>query len=163
MPTAFVAVIGGTTTATAATTTAALLAAGATAVLDWDELATDNPPDDDLPAVLFDATGLAGLSEAADLLAALSALAQVDGDAPSASGATGAVVVTTRQVTDTLKLVDAAGTLSRTADRDDHRFVGTPIAARLRLLRSVADAGPDPVAVLTALAVRGVTVIGTTG
>jgi len=83
------------------------------------------------------------------------------------------VIATVRPVIDTLKLVDGEGVLTGTAERDEHRFVGTPIATRLRVLRAVsrelesaaADPddpriGPTPVAVLAALAGRGATVLG---
>jgi hypothetical protein len=146
----------------------ALLAAGAVAVLSWTELLT-GPEPDDAAAVLIEF--LADRDDAdrdavestvvADLRAVLAALNAVDDAVEPDLGRGGAVIVTTRPVTDTLKLVDVAGTVIGTAERDDHRFVHTPIAARLRLFRSVATSGPDPVAVLTALAERGVTMIGT--
>jgi hypothetical protein len=172
MTTPFVAVVGSDVTAARID----LLAAGATAVLSWPELAACGEADD-APAVLFD---LANDADDAALLttalaAALSALAAVDGTVDPAVGSGGAVIVTTRPVTDTLKLVDAAGTLTGTAERDEHRFVATPIAARLRLLRAVSkewdrtalgpdrQRGPTPVAVLAALAGQGATVVGTAG
>jgi hypothetical protein len=163
MPTGFVAVLAGPGEP-AADLRQALLTAGAATVLTWAELRNADPDDQgDVAAVLLEGLEPADGTLSADLVAVLSALAEIDGASEPAAGPTGAVVVTTRPVTDTLKLVDAAGTLVGTAQRDDHRFVGTPIAARLPLLRSVAAAGPDPVAVLTALAGRGVTVIGTAG
>jgi hypothetical protein len=132
-----------------------LLAAGATAVLTWPELRACGEADDAV-AVLLDLPGLDGPADPdglnADLAAAL-AVFTVTG---------GPVVATTRPVTDTLKLVDAEGTLTGTADRDDHRFLLTPIAVRLRLLRDVAVELPEsasPIAVLTALARRGATVV----
>jgi hypothetical protein len=141
-----------------------LLAAGATAVLTWRELRTCGEPDDAV-AVLLDLLDLpepdrpGGPADQdrlnADLAAALAALAALE-----VTG--GAVVATTRPVTDTLKLVDAEGTLTGTADRDDHRFLLTPIAVRLRPLRDVAAELPDspsPISVLTALARRGATVV----
>jgi hypothetical protein len=76
----------------------------------------------------------------------------------------GVVIVTTGPVTDTLKRVDAAGSVRGTAERDEHRFVRMPIAARLPVLRAVLSdvdpAGPSVPRLLTALAGRGVTVIG---
>jgi hypothetical protein len=116
-----------------------------------------------------------------DLAAVLATLTSVDPADPEAGApdqarstdavAVGAdrnvVIATVRPVIDTLKLVDATGVLTGTAPRDDHRFVGTPIAARLRVLRAVsgdladpdpARSGPTAVAVLTALVERGATV-----
>jgi hypothetical protein len=55
--------------------------------------------------------------------------------------------------------------LTGTAQRDEHRFVGTPIAARLRVFRQLCrelggdQPSPAPVTVLTAAADRGVTVL----
>jgi hypothetical protein len=169
MTPAFVAVLG--TRAGGPPTTAErdiLLAAGASAVLNWTELLTGPEPDDAV-AVLLELTGADGAEPTliADLKAALGAFAAVDDALPPGNGQTGgAVVVTTRPVTDTLKFVDVAGFLTGTAEREEHRFVRTPIAARLRWFRAVAAdpaARLDPVAVLTALAARGVTVIGTSG
>jgi hypothetical protein len=112
-----------------------------------------------------------------DLAAVLATLTSVDPSDPSApdeARATDAipvgadrnvVIATVRPVIDTLKLVDATGVLTGTAPRDDHRFVGTPIAARLRVLRAVSGdladpgrSGPTAVAGLTALVERGATV-----
>ena len=142
-----------------------LLAAGATAVLTWRELRTCGEPDDAV-AVLLDRPDPArpgGPAEQdrlnADLAAALTALSGL-------RACEGAVVATTRPVTDTLKLVDAEGTLTGTADRDEHRFLLTPIALRLRPLRDVAvelPDGPSPISVLTALARRGATVVASAG
>jgi len=192
MTTEFVAILRTNST----TNGPALLAAGATAVLSWAELAASTEPDD-APAVLFDVLDLsdvpglpdlpdalgradASLGElAADLAAVLQTLASVDPIDDSAGDSIrtdrDVVIATVRPVIDTLKLVDGDGVLTGTAERDEHRFVGTPIAARLRVLRAVArelegvDAdpaaadpriGPTPVAVLAALAGRGATVLG---
>jgi 2-C-methyl-D-erythritol 4-phosphate cytidylyltransferase len=135
---------------------AELTAAGATAVLTWSELLTCAQPDD-AAVVLFDHDDDVG----PDLLGLLDRLAATDDALDRGTG--GTVIVTTRPVTDTLKLVDARGTLTGTADRDDHRFLCTPIALRLRLLRRVAAEldTPTPIAVLDALAARGVTILGT--
>ncbi len=163
MPTGFVAVLAGPG-GPPADLRQALLTAGAVAVLTWADLRNaESGEPGDVAAVLLEELEPVDGTLPADVVAVLSALAEIDGSSEPAAGPAGAVVVTTRPVTDTLKLVDAAGTLVGTAQRDDHRFVGTPLAARLPLLRSVAAAGPDPVAVLTALAARGVTVIGTAG
>lgn len=158
---------------------AALLAAGATAVVGWGELAAGPEPGDGL-AVLFDLVDAADLAgHLADLPVVLSRLAVL-----TAAGPGPKAVATVRPVTDTLKLVDAAGVLAGTADREDHRFVGTPIATRLDLLRALSRDGvldaspgrslagapdgalraalgadPSPAAVLAALAGRGVTVV----
>jgi hypothetical protein len=181
MATGFVAVIRPGS----ATDRRALHAAGATAVLSWAELATSGEPDD-RPAVLFshsevdrselDQPGL----DAAGLDAVLATLIAVDPPGRSAGGPVPAdrdvVVATVRPVVDTLKLVDAQGILTGTAERDEHRFVGTPIAARLRVLRALsrelecpapglggsAAPGPTAVAVLAALVRRGATVLGST-
>jgi hypothetical protein len=125
----------------------------------WSELADCTEPDD-LPALLFDSTRDEWPADelpaelSAEVDGVLSALAALD-------PASRVVVVTTRPVIDTLKLVDAEGTLTGTADRDEHRFVRTPIAVRLRLLREVAEemVEPDPIAVLAALAARGAIVV----
>ena len=156
MTTPFVAVVPNPTPADRT----ALLAAGADAVLSWPELLTSTEPDDAV-AVLLDAAdhhGTLGQGEAA-----LEALAAAHDAPDSANANSDTVIVTTRPVTDTLKLVDLAGALTGTAEREQHRFVHAPIAARLRLLRSVSQVGPDPVEVLRALADRGVTVLGTSG
>jgi len=173
----------------------ALLAAGASDVLSWADLATSTASDD-APAVLFDVPDLPDLLAAPGspdrLTAVLRRLTSVDsldgsargsldgspdGPAPGLAGSAGSappadhdvVIATVRPVIDTLKLVDAAGLLTGTADRNEHRFVGTPIAARLRVLRAVgrelADTAgeqidPEPVAVLSALVGRGATVLG---
>jgi hypothetical protein len=161
MTTPFVAVLRAPTPAARV----ALLAAGAEAVLGWAELLT-GPEPDHAAAVLLEFRGPEDDVDptlAADLVAALGALGAVDDALDPAAGSGGAVVVTTRPVTDTLKLVDVEGSVIGTAERDEHRFVHTPMAAQLRLFRSVSPDGPDPVAVLTALAERGVTVIGTSG
>jgi hypothetical protein len=69
------------------------------------------------------------------------------------------VVATTRPMVDTLKLVED-GMVTGTAARDGHRFVGAPIAARLRVLRELnRPGGPSPVALLAELARAGVTVL----
>jgi hypothetical protein len=187
MTAGFVAVVRTNSTANAP----ALLAAGAIAVLSWAELATSTEPDD-VPAVLFDLPDLPELPDvselpdrpdalersngavpisglAADLAAVLRTLTSVDPIDDST-----VVIATVRPVIDTLKLVDGEGVLTGTAERDEHRFVGTPIAARLRLLRAVSRElecvgtgpgaddpriGPTPVAVLAALATRGATVL----
>jgi hypothetical protein len=147
-----------------------LLAAGATTVLSWAELPSC-PEADDVPAVLFaDSTGC---PDDASLAAVLGALTSVDPLARPAGGSPpigpDVVFATVRPVVDTLKLVDAAGIVTGTASRDGHRFVGSPIAARLRVLRAVAHQlaenappeAPPPLAVLSALVRRGVTVLGT--
>ena len=144
----------------------ALLAAGATDVLSWVELATSDAPDD-LPAVLIDRSTLEAAAELAAVLGTLTAVDPLTGSTGGAVRADQDVVITTvRPVVDTLKLVDAEGVLTGTAERDDHRFVGTPIAARLRVLRAVSrefqDAPAPPVAVLAALVRRGATVLGST-
>ena len=51
-------------------------------------------------------------------------------------------VVASRLVTDTLKLVDDAGVLLGTADRDEHRWVSTPLAGPLEVLTAVAGLEP---------------------
>jgi 2-C-methyl-D-erythritol 4-phosphate cytidylyltransferase len=168
MPTPFVAIVGSATSASVPLgLRSRLLAAGAGAVLSWSELTELAAGElDDAPAVLFDHTADAAPFDVvalADLTAALGALAQVDGALDAVAGSPGAVIVRTRPVTDTLKLVDVAGTLTGTAEREEHRFVGTPIAARLGVLRSVPAAGPDPVAILAALDALGVTLIGISG
>jgi 2-C-methyl-D-erythritol 4-phosphate cytidylyltransferase len=165
MPTAFVAVV----LPGSPPVDSVLRAAGATAVLRWSELATSDEPGDTL-AVLFDVgvgqAGAAGLVD--DVAAVLDAL----------TSAPEMVVATVRPVTDTLKLVDAEGFLAGTAEREQHRFVGTPIAARLQALRALAlnpsdglgrtdsqdgtsvdGAGPTPLALLVALVERGATVL----
>ncbi len=161
----------------------ALLAAGASVVLSWAELATSTEPDD-VPVVLVDQVDLVEDPALADRVSAvLHTLISVDpfdgspGSARSPGSpsterglvsATGFVIATVRPVIDTLKFVDAAGVLCGTAERDEHRFVGTPIAARLHVLRPVfGELGgtdpdrinPTPVAVLAALVARGATVI----
>jgi 2-C-methyl-D-erythritol 4-phosphate cytidylyltransferase len=133
----------------------ALLDAGARAVISWPEVPGSDQPDD-LAAVLLDGSWIDDDAGLAELDAVLSALGRIE---HSPSPDPGTVVVTTWPVTDTLKLVDGEGTLTGTADRDDHRFVGPPIAAPLRLLRAVSQAGPDPIAVIAALAGRGAAVI----
>src|SRR3954452_18538961 len=171
-----------------------LLAAGATAVLTWAELAGSTEPDD-VPVVLFgeleldqpaaghradgavvepDRDGLR--AEIAALLDRLTALSPSAAPAPTEPAPTepaptepergDVVIATVRPMVDTLKLVDAAGTLIGTAPRDEHRFVGAPIAGRLGTLRAVsrelegsAEAGPTAVAVLTALVERGATAL----
>jgi hypothetical protein len=168
----------------------ALLAAGASVVLSWAELATSTEPDDAL-AVLFDVPDLLALPGAVpgalpgavpdgsgfadQLTAVLSSLPAVDSDRDSTTGPLPAdrdvVIATVRPVIDTLKLVDAAGVLTGTAERDEHRFVGTPIVARLRVLRAafreldgtapgLIPPTPTPVAILAALVARGATVLG---
>jgi hypothetical protein len=188
----FIAVLLGDTleARSGAVDRSALIAAGARAVITWADLSTasqsaspdggpvgSNPggggsePDGDTPAVLIDPAD-AAVVLIADLAAALDALDALDApDAvDSAPGWSGAVTATTRPVTDTLKLVDAAGTLTGTADRHLHRLVATPIAGKLRLLRAVAarfpaaspaGGSPSPSAVLAALVAQGVRVIGT--
>jgi len=157
----FVAVLRVPAAAAFPAARAALLAAGASGVLSWPELAAGPDLDDDVPAVLVDPAEFESAETlAADLAVVLQALALHTAARPTA------VIATTRPVIDTLKLVDAAGRLTGTAERDEHRFVGTPIAASLRLLRSVAQArpgpsgavSPRPVEVLTALVDRGATV-----
>jgi hypothetical protein len=165
----------------------ALLAAGARAVLSWSELATSTERDD-APAVLLDVPDLLPRPDAPELgdrlAAVLGALTSVDSPIGSSGGPADAsrpaernvVIATVRPVIDTLKLVDAAGVLTGTAERDEHRFVGAPIAARLRVLRAVSreqtgtereqigteegQIGPSPVAVLAALVGSGATVLG---
>jgi hypothetical protein len=158
----------------------ALLAAGASAVLSWSELATSTERDD-APAVLLDVPDLLPRPDAPELgdrlTAVLSALTSVDSPIGSSGGPADAsrpaernvVIATVRPVIDTLKLVDAAGVLTGTAERDEHRFVGAPIAARLRVLRAVSreqtgtereQIGPSPVSVLAALVGSGATVLG---
>lgn len=174
MAAGFVAVIRTGSTADRS----ALLAAGATAVLSWTELATSGEPDD-RPAVLFDPPDPSSLAPA-DLAAVLGTLLAVDPLGGAGGGSVPAdrdvVIATVRPVVDTLKLVDAQGVVTGTAERDEHRFVGTPIAARLRVLRAVSreladpapapasapgsGSGPTAVAVLAALARRGATVLG---
>jgi hypothetical protein len=146
---------------------AVLRAAGATAVLQWSELATSAEPDE-TPTVVFDV----GSDEAAtteladDVAAALDAL----------TSAPGAAIATVRPVTDTLKLVDGDGFLAGTAEREQHRFVGAPIAARLQVLRALSlepenrenvanpeRTAPTSLAVLLALADRGVRVLAGRG
>jgi len=162
-----------------------LLAAGATAVLTWAELAGSTEPDD-VPVVLFgelepdqpaaghravgavvepDRDGLR--AEIAALLDRLTALSPSTAPGATDPAVTGpergdVVIATVRPMVDTLKLVDAAGTLIGTAPRDEHRLVGAPIAGRLGTLRAVsrelegsAEAGPTAVAVLAALVERG--------
>ena len=146
----------------------------ADAVLSWTELATCTEADD-APAVLLDLPdGEIPGSEAeaelaarvAAMLATLISVEPPDGPAGSPGRADRDVVIATVQpVVDTLKLVDADGVLTGTAQRDEHRFVGTPIAARLRVFRQLSrelsgdQSGPAPVTVLTAAAGRGVTVL----
>jgi hypothetical protein len=165
MTTAFIAVVRAKTS----TDGPALLAAGATAVLSWAELAQCTEADD-VPAVLFDRSpGRAGESAEATLAAVLGALTSVDPPARRTEDSPDVVIATVRPVVDTLKWVDAAGTVTGTASREGHRFVGLPIAARLRVLRAVAPQlaestpnrlGPPPLTVLTALVSRGATVFG---
>jgi 2-C-methyl-D-erythritol 4-phosphate cytidylyltransferase len=52
-------------------------------------------------------------------------------------------VVLGRPVTDTLKLVDGAGVLRGTADREAYRWLSTPLAGPLPLLRAAIGATPD--------------------
>jgi hypothetical protein len=146
----------------------ALLAAGATSVLSWVELATSDEPDD-VPTVLIDGSTLEAVAEVAAVLGTLTAVDPPAGPVGGSGGSVRAdqdvVIATVRPVVDTLKLVDAEGVLTGTAERDDHRFVGTPIAARLRVLRAVSrelQDGSAPVAVLAALVRRGATVLGST-
>ena len=126
-----------------------------------------------------------GQAELAALLNTLIAVDPLGGSAGrSVRSDRDVVIATVRPVVDTLKLVDAEGLLIGTADREDHRFVGTPIAARLRVLRAVSrdlerpdlapphpvpsdpalsgppSSGPSAVAVLAALVRRGATVLG---
>jgi 2-C-methyl-D-erythritol 4-phosphate cytidylyltransferase len=147
---------------------AELEAAGAHAVLSWPDLAAGLTDDawDEVPAVLVDVP--AKEDSAALIVAvavALATLAEVDGALAPTRDSVSAVIATTRPVTDTLKFVAADGALTGTADRDEHRYVATPIAAKLCLLRSVsADLPADevsPVAVLAALVERGTTVVAT--
>lgn len=162
MTTRFIAVVRGESCADRP----ALLAAGATIVLNWAELATSTE-EDDVPTVLFDGSDAIGPSDA-HLDQVLDTLMSVDPDRGSTNGSRPAdrdvVIATVRPVTDTLKVVDAAGVLIGTAERDEHRFVGTPIAARLRVLRAVSrempNPTPTPVAILSALVARGATVLG---
>jgi hypothetical protein len=140
----------------------ALFDAGAVAVLTWSELPACTEPDDAV-AVLWDPSAEESDPDrfGADLAAALAIL----------EARPEVVAVTTRPVSDTLKLVDGAGTLTGTADREGHRLVLTPIATRLGPLRTLASqlpagpapgAAPTPVAVLTALAARGLPLIPAT-
>lgn len=147
------------------------LAPAGAAVVSWAELVDPGPAgrgltDPQLPVVLLDPWPGADperlLTEVAGALASLEAV-----NLPIEPG-TGseAVIATTRPVTDTLKVVGAGGTLVATADRDDHRFVTTPIAVRLWMLREICEdlpvSGPtSSIAVLRALAGRGATVVGT--
>jgi hypothetical protein len=165
----FVAVLLNPNPAPADADRAALLAAGAIAVFSWDELPSSPEQHDDVPAVLLDLAEHSADQQGAGLVtglaASLSALDAVD----SAAGRSGAVIASTRPVTDTLKQVDVDGVLTGTADRNEHRFVATPIAARLQLLRAVssergvgsAGRSPSAAAVLAALVARGATVVGT--
>jgi 2-C-methyl-D-erythritol 4-phosphate cytidylyltransferase len=125
-----------------------LIAGAASAVLTWPELLSGERSGDTV-AVVFDQDSFVPDPDLAALLATLTA-------APRAT-----VVVTTRPVTDTLKLVNGEGILTGTADREDHRFVRAPIAARLGVLRSVAaELGvPTPLELLTALSANGATII----
>jgi len=147
-----------------------LRAAGATDLLSWAELATSRALGDTL-AVLVD---LPAADSGADQLDAEVSLALVALARALASATPGheVVIATVRPVTDTLKLVDADGVLIGTAARDQHRFVGSPIATRLRLLRDLARdvasdrardpssaAGPAVVDVLAALDARGAVVL----
>ena len=138
-----------------------LRAVGATAVLQWSELAT-SPEPDETATVVFDVGADEAVGLADDVAAALTALMS----APQAA------IATVRPVTDTLKLVDGEGFLTGTAEREQHRFVGAPVAARLQVLRalsvdpqnSLAAADVDrprqtSLALLLALAERGVTVL----
>jgi 2-C-methyl-D-erythritol 4-phosphate cytidylyltransferase len=144
-----------------------LVTAGASAVLAWSdpELArlSAGPAPDETPVVLVDcAADEIDLDRLADdVSAALTALADH----------ADTVIATVRPVTDTLKLVDAEGVVTGTAERDRHRFVGSPIAMPLRRLRALSasetDAGragparaepPSAVAFLTTLIAGGATV-----
>jgi hypothetical protein len=148
-----------------------LAAAGARAVLSWPDLVAGLTDDawDDVPAVLVSPSDGPEKGDAGALIAAVTAalatLAAVDGALESTRDGGSAVIATTRPVTDTLKFVAADGSLTGTADRDEHRYVATPIAAKLCLLRSVSAELPsdevNPVAVLAALARRGTTVVAT--
>jgi 2-C-methyl-D-erythritol 4-phosphate cytidylyltransferase len=73
------------------------------------------------------------------------------------------VVVSTMPVTDTLKVVDGEGTVLGTAERREHRLVGTPVAARLGLLRAVrprlGTGVPTVIELLDALAAQGAVVV----
>jgi 2-C-methyl-D-erythritol 4-phosphate cytidylyltransferase len=123
----------------------ALLATGATDVLDRVEMLNQ----DETPVVLIDSAGTDTDRLVTEVTAALAALA-VEPDA---------VITTVRPVTDTLKLVDAESVVTGTAERDRHRFVGTPIAASARWLRMPSiDADGDIVTLLTALAAAGAVV-----
>lgn len=76
----------------------------------------------------------------------------------------GVVVASVRPVTDTLKRVTSDGTLAGTADREHHRFVTAPIAARLGLLRQALEQQPEATTageILAALADQGATVVAT--
>jgi hypothetical protein len=165
MPAAFIAVLRDHAPAAANE----FEAAGALAVLSWAEIAAGLTDQgwDELPAVLVDVAsdGIDPAALVAEAIAALSTLQAVDGGADSAHDLSAAVIATTRPMTDTLKLVAADGTLIATAEREDHRFVVTPIAARLRVLRLAAEDLPgaqaSPIDVLGALADRGFTVVAT--
>jgi 2-C-methyl-D-erythritol 4-phosphate cytidylyltransferase len=167
----FVVVLGPENEPVVGVDRSVLIAAGATAVLTWTELQAATEPGDAV-AVLLDRSepdrhSPVDLDELVlDVVAAVATLEARDGAAGppgSAAGVGEAVIVTTRPVIDTLKLVDAEGALTGTADREGHRFVATPIAVRLRLLRAVAAVlpeSPSAIVVLTALARQGVTVLG---
>ncbi len=87
------------------------------------------------PAEVRDVADLARAVEAV-----LDGLAQLEAETP------GGCVVASRMVTDTLKLVDEAGLLLGTAERNDHRWVSAPLAGPLLLLSAVAELPPAPAA-----------------
>jgi hypothetical protein len=169
----------------AASGTAETVVSAAAAVLTWPQLCTGSDPVarkgvsvktatesgvgawDELPAVLIDPVKDGADPEAlfTAVLAALRTLEAVDGAVDSTERRCRAVIATTKPVTDTLKLVDSDGTVTGTAERDDHRFVATPIVCRFAALREISEEDgeslPSPIAVLTALAAHGATVVGT--
>lgn len=121
---------------------------------------------DDRPAVLIDA--LPELSDASELgervKAVLATFATLAGS--SATSGPDVVVTDVQPMTDTLKQVDAEGTVTGTADRERHRLVRTPLAARIGLVRTARAHRPQAATageILASLAESGATVVAVGG
>jgi hypothetical protein len=158
MPTAFVAVIRADQISPelAAGLATGLTGTGARAVRTLGELvsAGSSGEPDDVIAVVLDPppAGSAPAEQVAAVVGTLTALGE------------GVVVASVRPVTDTLKQVGPGSALTGTADREHHRVVTVPLAARLGLLRAALARDPQAVTageILAALAAEGATVMAT--